>query len=121
MTAQAHSLAGTISARPRQLSAFWIDLALLAPGCGFLFLAMVVPIAQLVLGSIGLFSLGSTSAVTAGNFRVIAEDVLLRSGFFFSLRIALAISRSCVFIFDNVAGLPDGSTRERAAGIEPSV
>lgn len=90
MTAQAHSLARTISARQRRLSAFWIDLALLAPGCGFLFLAMAVPIAQLVLGSIGLFSLGSATEVTAGNFRAIAEDVLLRSGFFFSLRIALA-------------------------------
>jgi putative spermidine/putrescine transport system permease protein len=78
---------GPLYRKPR--SDLWIDLALLAPGCGFLFLAMAVPISQLVLASIGLFGLGATE-FTLDNYARILNDVLLRSGFFFSLRIALA-------------------------------
>jgi putative spermidine/putrescine transport system permease protein len=71
-------------------SHYWIDVALLAPGCGFLFLAMAVPISQLVLASIGLFGLGSTTDFTLDNYLKVFDDVLLRSGFLFSLRIAFA-------------------------------
>jgi putative spermidine/putrescine transport system permease protein len=76
--------------RRRRATDRWIDVSLLAPGCGFLFLAMVVPIAQLLLASIGLFGLGRTSGLTIGNYLDVFGDSLMRSGFFFSLRIALA-------------------------------
>ena len=31
----------------------WVDIALLAPGCGFLLIAMTLPVAQLLLASVG--------------------------------------------------------------------
>jgi putative spermidine/putrescine transport system permease protein len=84
-------LANDVRSPPRKrINDLWIDAALLAPGCGFLLLAMAVPIAQLLLASVGLFGLGRTTAFTVANYARIADDVLLRSGFFFSLRIALA-------------------------------
>jgi hypothetical protein len=84
-------LANGVRSQPRKrINDFWIDAVLLAPGCGFLLLAMAVPIAQLLLASVGLFGLGRTTAFTVANYARIADDVLLRSGFFFSLRIALA-------------------------------
>jgi putative spermidine/putrescine transport system permease protein len=79
------------SPRPRyRRSELWIDAVLLAPGCGFLLLAMAVPIAQLLLASIGLFGLGSANTLTLANYATIFHDVLMRSGFFFSLRIGFA-------------------------------
>lgn len=90
MTADAQTALRMGRRRRRRATDRWIDVSLLAPGCGFLFLAMVVPIAQLLLASIGLFGLGRTSGLTIGNYLDVFGDSLMRSGFFFSLRIALA-------------------------------
>jgi hypothetical protein len=88
MTADTRLANGVRSQPRKRISDFWIDAALLAPGCGFLLLAMAVPIAQLLLASVGLFGLGRTTAFTVANYARIADDVLLRSGL--SPRIALA-------------------------------
>ena len=72
------------------LGEVWTDILLLAPGCGFLLLAMVVPVVQLGLASLGLFGLGRPSQFTLDNYAQVFGDSLLRGGFFFSLRIALA-------------------------------
>ena len=90
MTSYARTADRAVPRYQKPTSDRWIDVALLAPGCGFLFLAMAVPISQLALASIGLFGLGSTAGLTFDNYLQVFDDVLLRSGFFFSLRIALA-------------------------------
>src|SRR5262249_48164043 len=98
MTAEARSADFARPRYRRRGSELWIDAALLAPGCGFLLLAMAVPIAQLLLASIGLFGLGSADALTLGNYVMIFNDVLMRSGFFFSLRIGFATTICSVVI-----------------------
>ncbi|HVZ00254.1 MAG TPA: ABC transporter permease subunit [Dongiaceae bacterium] len=72
--------------RPAKL---WIDLALLAPGAGFLLLAMALPLVQLLLASFGLFGLGATGP-TFDNYVEVASNVLFTSAFRFSLTIAVA-------------------------------
>jgi len=90
MTAETHA-AIQVPRRPRRRrSEIWTDLVLLAPGCGFLLVAMAVPVVQLLLASIGLFGLGGRSRLTLDNYAQVFGDSLLRGGFFFSLRIALA-------------------------------
>jgi putative spermidine/putrescine transport system permease protein len=73
----------------RRRSKLWLDLALLAPGAGFLLLAMAVPLVQLVLASFGLFGLGATGP-TLGNYVEVASNILFTSAFRFSLTIAIA-------------------------------
>jgi putative spermidine/putrescine transport system permease protein len=85
--ADAH-IAAAPSRPGHQLRERGIDLILLAPGCGFLLLAMVLPIAQLVFASLGLFGLGA-EGFTLANYREIFGNLLFRSGFVFSFRIAL--------------------------------
>jgi len=96
MTAYVRKAERSVSLSRKPASDYWIDAALLAPGCGFLFLAMAVPISQLVLASIGLFGLGSATQFTLGNYLEVFQDVLMRSGFFFSLRIAFVTMVSSV-------------------------
>src|SRR5215813_13194039 len=76
-------------ARRRRRTKLWIDIALLAPGAGFLLLAMAVPLVELVLASFGLFGLGAEGA-TFGNYVEVASNVLFTSAFRFSLVIAIA-------------------------------
>ncbi|HVO03670.1 MAG TPA: ABC transporter permease subunit [Candidatus Cybelea sp.] len=68
----------------------WINLALLLPGAGFLLVAMIVPLIELLLASLGLFGLGATGKPTLGAYVEVASNVLFTSAFRFSLQIALA-------------------------------
>src|SRR5262249_20231858 len=81
------------------------DLALLAPGCGFLMLAMALPTCQLLLASVGLFGLGKARHFTLDNYIQIFGNVLFTSGFFFSLRIALVTTLGSVVLATAVSAL----------------
>ncbi len=75
--------------RGRAARRFWVNLALLAPGCGFLFIAMALPIAQLAFASVGLFGIGAAGHFTLANYATIFGGVLFRAAFVFSFKIAL--------------------------------
>jgi putative spermidine/putrescine transport system permease protein len=73
--------------RRRGLHAGGLALQLL-PGAGFIAVAMLAPLAELALGSIGLAGPGSSGRVSLAAFRMVLVDPMLRDGFLFSLRIA---------------------------------
>jgi putative spermidine/putrescine transport system permease protein len=72
--------------RPRRDG--WITAALLAPGCGFLLIAISAPLGQLLLSSVGLAGLGSESGFTLAHYRRLLDEPMLRDSFLFSLTIA---------------------------------
>ncbi|HVM86250.1 MAG TPA: ABC transporter permease subunit [Candidatus Binatia bacterium] len=80
---------GTRARRQRRRKLL-IDLALLVPGAGFLLLAMILPLGQLILASFGLFGLGAAGHFTLDNYIAVAGNVLFTSAFRFSLQIAVA-------------------------------
>jgi putative spermidine/putrescine transport system permease protein len=83
----------------------WINLLLLAPGCGFLLLAMALPVIQLVLASFGLFGLGAAGEFTFENYARISQDVLFTSAFRFSLQIAAVTTIVSVVLATGVTAL----------------
>jgi putative spermidine/putrescine transport system permease protein len=74
--------------RLRRRADRWINLLLLMPGCGFLLLAMMLPICQLALASFGLFGIGAVGQFTIQNYAEISQNLLFTSAFRFSLQIA---------------------------------
>lgn len=105
MTAYAAAASRPARRRARLIGDRMTDLCLLAPGCGFLVLAMALPICQLVLASVGLFGLGKTRHFTFDNYLEIFGNILFRSGFFFSFRIALATTLGSVILATAVTAL----------------
>ncbi len=85
--------------RPQTRRREWlIDLALLAPGLGFLLLFMCVPLIQVVLRSVGLLAFGEPSRFTLGFFREIAENNLYRNSVLFSLYFALVTTAASLVL-----------------------
>jgi putative spermidine/putrescine transport system permease protein len=84
----APAVAGTPVRRRRSWKPL-VDLLLLAPGAGFLMVAMALPLVQLLLASFGLFGLGATGP-TLDNYVEVASNLLFTSAFRFSLTIAIA-------------------------------
>ena len=77
--------------RPQARRREWlIDAVLLAPGLGYLLLFMCVPLAQVMLRSVGLLAFGEPSRFTLRFFTEIAENNLYRNSVLFSLYFALA-------------------------------
>ncbi len=76
--------------RGRALRDFIVNVALLAPACGFLFVALAVPSVQLILVSFGLAGIGAKVGFTVQYYVAVWQDVLFTSAFVFSLRIAAA-------------------------------
>lgn len=66
-----------------------IDAALLAPGLGYLLLFVCVPLAQVVLRSVGLLAFGAPSRFTLAFFQQIVENNLYRNSVLFSLYFAV--------------------------------
>ena len=66
----------------------WLNLILLLPGCGFLFVAMAVPVVQLVLASFGIAGIGVVGHFTLQYYVEVWQNVLFTSAFRFSLQIA---------------------------------
>ena len=105
MTATVLSPAISPRARLHRRSDRWINLLLLAPGCGFLLLAMALPAIQLVLASFGLFGLGAAGQLTLQNYDRISQDVLFTSAFRFSLQIATVTTIVSVVLATGIAAL----------------
>jgi len=70
--------------RRRRLATF----LLLLPGAGFIALAMLAPLVQLILSSLGLAGLGSDQGFSLAAFGTVLADPMMRDAFLFSLRIA---------------------------------
>ena len=82
----------TVAGRRRATSERWLNLALLLPGCGFLFVAMALPAVQLVLASFGMAGIGTAGYFTLQNYVDVWQNILFTAAFRFSLQIALAAS-----------------------------
>ena len=65
-------------------------LLLLLPGAGFIAVAMIAPLLQLALGSVGLTGLGPSEGFSLGAFGTVLANPMMRAAFLFSLRLALA-------------------------------
>ena len=65
-------------------------LLLLLPGAGFIALAMIAPLLQLLLGSLGLTGLGSDQGFSLAAFEAVLANPMMRDALLFSLRIAAA-------------------------------
>ena len=105
MTATVLSSAGLQRGRLHRRADRWINLVLLAPGCGFLLLAMALPVIQLVLASFGLFGLGAAGQFTLQNYAEISGNVLFTSAFRFSLQIAAVTTIVSVVFATGVTAL----------------
>jgi putative spermidine/putrescine transport system permease protein len=64
-------------------------ILMLLPGAGTIAVAMVAPLLQLTLGSLGLAGPGSESRFSLDAFHAVLGDAMMRDAFFFSLRIAV--------------------------------
>ncbi len=77
--------------RPQARRREWLtDLALLAPGLGYLLVFMVVPLVQVILRGVGLLAIGEPSKFTLEFYRLVIENNIYRDSIFFSLYFALA-------------------------------
>ena len=65
-------------------------LLLLLPGAGFIAIAMIAPLLQLALGSVGLTGLGPSEGFSLRAFGTVLANPMMRAAFLFSLRLALA-------------------------------
>ena len=75
----------------RRRSLRWrADVLLLLPGAGYIALAMIAPLAQLTLGSLGIAGPVGGARPSLDAFRTVFNDPMMRDAFLFSLRIALA-------------------------------
>lgn len=78
-------------ARGRRLFAGggWLTMAMLLPAGGFLFTALALPSAQLVLASVGLAGIGTAGAFTLQYYAEVWNNILFTAAFRFSFQIAL--------------------------------
>jgi ABC-type sulfate transport system permease component len=65
-------------------------LLLLLPGAGYIAIAMIAPLLQLALGSVGLAGLGAGEGFSLAAFGTVLANPMMRAAFLFSLRLALA-------------------------------
>ena len=65
-------------------------LLLLLPGAGFIAVAMIAPLVQLTLGSVGLADLGPSPGFSLTAFATVFADPMMRDAFLFSLRLGAA-------------------------------
>lgn len=65
------------------------SILLLLPGAGYIAVAMIAPLAQLALGSLGLAGPGTGSRFSLDAFQTVFGDAMMRDAFLFSLRIAV--------------------------------
>ena len=65
-------------------------LLLLLPGAGFIAVAIIAPLLQLALGSVGLTGLGASEGFSLAAFGTVLANPMMRDAFLFSLRLALA-------------------------------
>ena len=65
-------------------------ILLLLPGVGYIALTMIAPLAQLLLGSVGLSGPGGVRRLSLDAYQAVIADPMMRDAFLFSLRIAVA-------------------------------
>jgi putative spermidine/putrescine transport system permease protein len=86
----------------RRRRELWITLLLLAPGAGYLALFLAVPLAQVLLRSVGLAAVGQASRFTWEYYRQFWTEAQYRDGFVFSLWLGVAstaISLALALVF----------------------
>ncbi len=84
----------------------WINLVLLAPGCGFLLLAMALPGRPARACELRLFGLGAAGQFhVRKNYTEISQNLLFTSAFRFSLQIAAVTTIVSVVLATGVAAL----------------
>jgi putative spermidine/putrescine transport system permease protein len=66
-----------------------VDLALLAPGLGYLLIFMGVPLAQVALRGVGLLRLGEASRFTLAFYQTVLGDKIYRDSIVFTLTFAV--------------------------------
>jgi putative spermidine/putrescine transport system permease protein len=85
-------------ARGLRASREWLVTSLLLlPGCGYLFAAIAIPIANLALSSVGLIALGQPPGLTGEFFREVFTDSILRDSLLFSFYIAISTTILSLF------------------------
>jgi putative spermidine/putrescine transport system permease protein len=83
----AGSTSGSRVRRRREGLVTWL---LLLPGCGYLFIAVALPLVNLALASLGLLALGPAPGLTLDFYREVFGNSILRDSLSFSLYIALS-------------------------------
>ena len=78
------------AARRRRRRRIGTLLLLLLPGAGYIAVAMIAPLLQLTLGSVGLTGLGASEGFSLAAFGTVLANPIMRAAFLFSLRLALA-------------------------------
>ena len=78
------------AARRRRRRRIGTLLLLLLPGAGYIAVAMIAPLLQLALGSVGLTGLGASEGFSLAAFGTVLANPMMRAAFLFSLRLALA-------------------------------
>ncbi len=99
---RALSAAEWARSRARRRREVLVNVLLLLPGVGFLTLFLAVPLAQVVLRSVGLGIIGQASRFTWAFYRQFLTEAQYREGFFFSFWLGVAstvISLALALVF----------------------
>ena len=78
---------------------------LLLPAAGFLFIAVALPLVQLLLASFGIAGIGVPGHFTLQYYGEVAQDFILTSSFRFSLQIALVATAASVVVATMLTGI----------------
>ncbi len=94
---------------PVRLPEWVVDVALLAPGLGYLLVFLGVPLVQVLLRSVGLLAVGEPSRLTLDFYRDVFSNSIYRDSLTFSLYFALAttvVSLAVALVLSAVLQIP---------------